>query len=104
MTRLMTAISNEISNLLKPQKLVKLNPMQMAAVLANHRYKIPYITIEAARGSGKSTVLGWFVKEAVRQMPRSTGVIVGETFVQIKSRTLPSLPRREWRCLVYTRI
>ena len=86
----MTAISNEISNLLKPQKLVKLNPMQMAAVLANHRYKIPYITIEAARGSGKSTVLGWFVKEAVRQMPRSTGVIVGETFVQIKSRTLPS--------------
>ena len=90
MTRPMTAISNEISNLLKPQKLVKLNPMQMAAVLANHRYKIPYITIEAARGSGKSTVLGWFVKEAVRQMPRSTGVIVGETFVQIKSRTLPS--------------
>lgn len=83
-------MNREISNLIKPQKEILLNPMQMAAVLANHRYKIPYITIEAARGSGKSTVLGWFLKEAVRQMPRSTGVIVGETFVQIKSRTLPS--------------
>ena len=67
-------MNREISNLIKPQKEILLNPMQMAAVLANHRYKIPYITIEAARGSGKSTVLGWFLKEAVRQMPRSTGV------------------------------
>ncbi len=83
-------IREDISNLLKPKKLVTLNLMQMAAVLANQRYKIPNITIEAARGTGKSTVLGWFIKEAVRQMPRSTGVIVGETFVQIKSRTLPS--------------
>jgi len=46
--------------------------------------------IEAARGTGKSTILGWFLKEAARQMPRATGVIVGETFVQIKTRTLPS--------------
>lgn len=72
------------------KKEVELNWMQIAAVVANQRYKIPDITIEAARGSGKSTVLGWFVKEGVRQMPRSTGVIVGETYVQIKSRTLPS--------------
>lgn len=83
-------MSKEVSQLLKSQKEIVLNPMQLAAVLANQRYKIPNITIEAARGSGKSTVLGWFVKEAARQMPRSTGVIVGETFVQIKSRTLPS--------------
>ena len=83
-------MSKEVSQLLKSQKDIVLNPMQLAAVLANQRYKIPNITIEAARGSGKSTVLGWFVKEAARQMPRSTGVIVGETFVQIKSRTLPS--------------
>ena len=45
-------MNREISNLIKPQKEILLNPMQMAAVLANHRYKIPYITIEAARGSG----------------------------------------------------
>lgn len=64
--------------------------MQASAVLSNKKLKIPNINIEAARGTGKSTVLGWFIKEAVKQMPRSTGIIVGETFVQIKSRTLPS--------------
>ena len=42
-------MNKEISNLIKPQKEILLNPMQMAAVLANHRYKIPYITIEASR-------------------------------------------------------
>lgn len=83
-------ISDEISHLLKPKKKIELNLMQMTAVLSNQRYGIKNVNIEAGRGSGKSTVLGWFVKEAVRQMPRSTGVIVGETFVQIKSRTLPS--------------
>lgn len=73
-----------------PIRNIELNLMQAAAILANQRHKIPNITIEAARGTGKSTLLGWFLKEAVKQMPRSTGVIVGETFVQIKSRTLPS--------------
>lgn len=72
------------------QRVVELNLMQASAVLANTKLKIPNITIEAARGTGKSTVIGWFIKEAVKQMPRSTGVIVGETFIQIKARTLPS--------------
>ncbi len=48
------------------------------------------IVLEWARGTGKSTVLGWFVKEAVKQMPKATGIIVGETYQQILSRTLPS--------------
>lgn len=74
----------------KKKVVIELNAMQMTAVLMNKRYGIPNITIEAARGTGKSTVLGWFIKEAVIQMPRSTGVLVGETFVQIKTRTLPS--------------
>ncbi|MDR2205761.1 MAG: hypothetical protein LBE36_06375 [Flavobacteriaceae bacterium] len=73
-----------------PTRNIELNLMQAAAVLSNKKLKIPNINIEAARGTGKSTVLGWFIKEAVKQMPRSTGIIVGETFVQIKSRTLPS--------------
>ncbi len=72
------------------ERIVELNLMQASAVLANQKLKIPNITIEAARGTGKSTVIGWFIKEAVKQMPRSTGIVVGETFVQIKSRTLPS--------------
>lgn len=83
-------IRKDISNLIKPIKKIELNLMQMTAILANQRFGIKNINIEAGRAAGKSTVLGWFVKEAVRQMPRSTGVIVGETFVQIKTRTLPS--------------
>jgi hypothetical protein len=51
---------------------------------------IKTIILEWARGSGKSTILGWFVKEAVKQMPKATGIIVGETYQQILSRTLPS--------------
>lgn len=86
----MTKIRRDISNLIKPIKKVELNLMQMMAILVNHRYGIKNVNVEAGRAAGKSTVLGWFVKEAVRQMPRSTGIIVGETFVQIKTRTLPS--------------
>ena len=74
----------------KPIKEIYLNPMQMVAVEANRVGKVKNICIEAGRGTGKSTILGWFVKEAVRQMPRATGVLVGATFVQIKSRTFPS--------------
>lgn len=51
---------------------------------------IKTIVLEWARGTGKSTILGWFVKEAVKQMPRATGILVGETYQQILSRTLPS--------------
>ncbi|MEQ3501137.1 hypothetical protein ABMY20_15385 [Tenacibaculum sp. SSH1-16] len=73
-----------------PQKKLILNPLQIAAIEANRTHKAKHINIEAGRGSGKSTLLGWYMKEGVRQMPRATGVLVGETFVQIKSRTLPS--------------
>ena len=76
--------------IIKPVKEIYLNPMQMAAVEANRYGRVKNICIEAGRGTGKSTILGWFVKEAVRQMPRATGVLVGATFVQIKSRTFPS--------------
>jgi hypothetical protein len=51
---------------------------------------IKTIILEWARGTGKSTILGWFIKEAVKQMPKATGIIVGETYAQILSRTLPS--------------
>lgn len=64
--------------------------MQMCAIEANRVQKAKHINIEAGRGTGKSTILGWYVKEAARQMPRATGALVGATFVQIKSRTLPS--------------
>ncbi|CAL2105489.1 conserved hypothetical protein [Tenacibaculum sp. 190524A02b] len=51
---------------------------------------IKYLFLEWARGTGKSTILGWVVKEAARQLPRATGVLVGQTYMQMLARTLPS--------------
>lgn len=48
------------------------------------------IDLEWGRGAGKSTILGWFMKEMVRQMPRATFSLVGETYTQTLNRTLPS--------------
>lgn len=69
---------------------VKLNIPQMAAITCNFFYKIKKIFLEFGRGTGKSTILAWFILQCVRQMPRSTGILVGSTYVQILSRTLPS--------------
>lgn len=46
--------------------------------------------LEWGRGTGKSTIIGKRIIDCVEQMPRSTGVLVGETFASIKTRTLPS--------------
>lgn len=69
---------------------VKLNIPQMAAIICNFIYNIKKINLEYGRGTGKSTILAWFIIQCVRQMPRSTGILVGCTYVQILSRTLPS--------------
>ncbi|MCA8830533.1 hypothetical protein [Hymenobacter pini] len=42
------------------------------------------------RGTGKSTVIAWDMHEIVRTMPRSCWVIVGSTYKQVLTRTLPS--------------
>lgn len=68
---------------------VPLNLMQ-AAVVDSINCGIKNNIVESARGTGKSTVLGKVIKTCVKEMPKSTGIIVGETFVQIKTRTLPS--------------
>lgn len=81
---------SKVSQNFKKAKEIKLNLMQAAVVKAITQYKIPNITVKAGRGAGKSFILGYALSMAVINMPRSTGVIVGETFVQIKSRTLPS--------------
>lgn len=84
----------------KKAKEVQLNLPQLTAIYRsgqkvynpekdNDQY-IKTIILEWARGTGKSTILGWFLKEAVIQMPRATGILVGETYTQILSRTLPS--------------
>lgn len=73
-----------------PIRELELNLMQAAVVRAIDLYKIPNVTVKASRGTGKSTILGYAIKTAVKCLPRSTGIVVGETFVQIKTRTLPS--------------
>lgn len=74
----------------RDKKQLDLNLLQLYAILMNKRYGVKNITIEGGRGIGKSTILAYFMHEAQKQMPRATGVLVGETYVQIKSRTLPS--------------
>jgi len=64
--------------------------LMQAAVSEAIKDGVPEIDVEAARGAGKSTVLGKKIKTNVKEMPKSTGVVVGETFVQIKTRTLAS--------------
>ncbi|MFL9834998.1 hypothetical protein [Chryseobacterium terrae] len=82
-------MSTNFSQYQMPVVKVPLNFMQMHVSKAI-KDGVKEIDVEAGRGAGKSTVLGKKIKTNVKEMPKSTGVIVGETFVQIKSRTLPS--------------
>lgn len=94
-----SASKKRVARIIK-QNQIELNLPQFTAIYKSgqkvwnpkkliHQF-IKTIVLEWARGTGKSTILGWFVKEAVKQMPRATGIIVGETYSQILSRTLPS--------------
>ncbi|MGV4528764.1 hypothetical protein [Ornithobacterium rhinotracheale] len=68
---------------------IELNSLQMISVLSlDGKRKI--IFIEAGRGAGKSTILAYFIVLAVKEMPRATGILVGATFTQIKTRTFMS--------------
>lgn len=60
--------------------------------------QLRYITAKAkkegvsvwGRGTGKSTIIAWDMHEIVQTMPRSCWVIVGSTYKQVLTRTLPS--------------
>lgn len=67
-------------------KNVQLTIPQLLAVMAHQLY----IYLEWARGSGKSTIIAYYMREMVMTMPRATFVLVGNTYSQILSRTLPS--------------
>lgn len=72
-----------------PPKKVVLNPAQSYFFTALNQGK-KYQYLKMGRGSGKSTMLAMAVISCVQQMPRSTGVLVGETYQQILSRTFQS--------------
>lgn len=42
-----------------------------------------------SRGTGKSFIIAWIMHTAVRMMPRSAWALVGESYKQILTRTLP---------------
>lgn len=69
---------------------LELNLAQTAAVVAVLKLGKKKIFLEWSRGTGKSFVLSWFMREMVIQMPRASFALVGSTYQQILSRTLPS--------------
>ncbi len=50
----------------------------------------PETYLEMGRGSGKSTIIAWRIKEIVKHLPRAKFGIVGSTYQQLYTRTLPS--------------
>lgn len=70
----------------KEVKNLEYNQAQFFFLLAFQKFKV----LEWGRGTGKSTILGKDIIDKVTQLPRSTGVMVAETYAQIKTRTLPS--------------
>lgn len=70
----------------KSIKKVRLNVPQFIGVNAPQKNK----SYELGRGTGKSTIISYDIKNAALYMPRATGVLVGSTYTQILSKTLPS--------------
>ena len=65
---------------------VDLNSPQLISVINNAKSQVDI----QGRGTGKSFVIGWEMKEIVRKMPRSITSITGRTYGQVLTRTLPS--------------
>lgn len=67
-------------------KNIELTIPQLCTVLSTQKKKY----LEWGRGAGKSTILGFFMRQFVVEMPRASFYLVGSTYSQILSRTLPS--------------
>lgn len=65
---------------------VILNPMQFLLALATQRIRV----IQVGRGGGKSFIVALEIIKIVLGMPRSKNFILGLTYQQILTRTLPS--------------
>lgn len=68
------------------QKPIEFNLPQLVGITAPQKHKY----FEWGRGTGKSTILSWSIKEKPFQMPRGSFFLVGSTYSQILTRTLPS--------------
>ncbi|HDZ13875.1 hypothetical protein LCGC14_1481700 [marine sediment metagenome] len=65
-------------------KNINFNPAQLVGIMAQQKVKM----FVFGRGTGKSTLLAWFMAMAVKHMPRATFILVGNTYAQILSNTL----------------
>jgi hypothetical protein len=72
--------------MISKKKFVELTIPQLVTVLSPQKNKY----CEIGRGGGKSTIFGYHKRELVRQMPMASFALVGATYSQILSRTLPS--------------
>ena len=70
-------------------KEVLLNIAQIAVVKTVLR-GVKNIFLEWGRGTGKTTILGYFIREMVTQMPKASFALVGSTYMQILTKILPS--------------
>lgn len=75
---------------MKNVKKIILNIAQLTAVIAATVLKKSKIFLEWGRGTGKSFILAYFMREMVIQMPGASFALVGSTYQQILARTLPS--------------
>ena len=64
------------------------NLAQLIAILTMP--KVESLYLEWGRGTGKSTIIGAFIRTLITSMPRCTIMLVGESYQQILTRTLPS--------------
>jgi hypothetical protein len=65
---------------------ITLNFAQMVAIMATQTIKY----LEWGRGTGKSTILAYFMLMMAKWMPRATFILVGNTYAQVLSNTLKS--------------
>ena len=69
------------------KKQLQLNLPQLIAAMAPQQSRY----LEWGRGTGKTTFLGYHCLMLVRQMPRASFALVGNTYSQILSRFLPAI-------------
>lgn len=89
--RVQFAGSTEVRRLLhqvkKKRKKVELNVPQIVAASS----KAKMLFLEWGRGTGKTTMRGFRYAQILREMPRSTGLLIGPSYQFLLTRILPSL-------------
>lgn len=82
----MMNVINEVQSPLRPVEQIELNLPQMLIAIAVQKH----LYLEGGRGLGKSFIVSWRIKQIVESMPRAKCALVGRTYEQLLTRTLPS--------------